>query len=126
MKTALDAAADQVADPSSDLYGHRLQLKSATASGGTNWLVRLVDRTSGKVICVSVATTPGAVTPSTNVAFSSCGSSDAPRADVARPEVAQRGDLHDVAGLRSVDHLATADVDPDMAEPVEEDEVARL
>ena len=37
-----------------------------------------------------------------------------------------RGDLHDVAGVRSVDELAAADVDADVAETVEEDEVARL
>jgi hypothetical protein len=73
MKTALDAAAEQVADPSSELYEHRLRLKSATETGRANWLVRLADRTSGKVVCVTIATTPGAVAPSTNVAFSSCG-----------------------------------------------------
>lgn len=74
MKAALDAAAEQVADPSSDLYGHRLQPASATETGHANWLVRLADRTSGRMICVDIATTPGAITPSTNVEFSDCGS----------------------------------------------------
>ena len=35
-------------------------------------------------------------------------------------------DLDDVACVRRVDELAAADVDPDVAEAVEEDEVARL
>jgi hypothetical protein len=74
MKSALDAAAEQVADPSSDLYEHQLRLKSATETGRANWLVRLTDSTSGKVVCVSIVTTPGAVAPSTNVAFTTCGS----------------------------------------------------
>ncbi len=34
-------------------------------------------------------------------------------------------DPHDVAGVRRVDELAVADVDPDVAEAAEEDEVAR-
>ena len=38
----------------------------------------------------------------------------------------ERADLHDVAGVRRVDELSAADVDPDVAEPVEEDEVAGL
>ena len=74
MKSALDAAAQQVADPSSELYQHRLRLKSATQSDKTDWLVRLDDRTSGRTVCVSIASTPGAVTPSTNLEFSVCGS----------------------------------------------------
>jgi len=74
MKAALDAAADQAGDPSSDLYGHRLQLESATPTGHANWLVRLADRTSGRAICVAVATTRGAVVASANVEFIPCAS----------------------------------------------------
>ena len=52
---------------------------------------------------------------------------DAARADEARRVPAgDRGDLDDVAGVRRVDEAPAADVDPDVAEPVEEDEVARL
>ena len=51
----------------------------------------------------------------------------AARADVGRRVPAgQRRDLHDVAGVRRVDQLVPADVDPDVAEAVEEDEVAGL
>jgi hypothetical protein len=74
MKTALDAASEQVADPSSNLYHHRLQFQSTTQTGDVGWLVRLADRTSGGVVCVRIATTPGAVTPSTNVDFTTCAS----------------------------------------------------
>src|SRR5579884_3304653 len=42
------------------------------------------------------------------------------------PAVVEAGDLDDVAGLRRVDELAAADVDADVAEAVEEDEVAGL
>ena len=73
MKSALDAAAEQAADPSSKLYEHRLQLTSATAKGHANWLVRLRDRTSGRMICVLIATAPGAITASTNLEFRPCG-----------------------------------------------------
>ena len=44
------------------------------------------------------------------------------RAAAARDAV----DADDRAGVRRVDELAAADVDPDVAEAVEEDEVARL
>ena len=49
-------------------------------------------------------------------------------ADVARrvPAFVEARDLDDVAGVRRVHELAAADVDADVAEPVEEDEVARL
>ena len=50
---------------------------------------------------------------------------DAAGADVAAV-VAQVRDLDDVARVRGVDELAAADVDAHVAEPVEEDEVARL
>ena len=43
-----------------------------------------------------------------------------------RTSLVEAGDLHDVAGVRRVDELAAADVDADVAEAVEEDEVARL
>src|ERR671936_1655176 len=53
--------------------------------------------------------------------------SDAACADVGLGVPARdRGDLHDVTGVRSVDELVPPDVDADVAEPVEEDEVARL
>ena len=42
------------------------------------------------------------------------------------PGVGEARDLDDVARVRRVDELAAADVDADVAEPVEEDEVARL
>ena len=50
------------------------------------------------------------------------------RAHVRRrvPGVVEARDLHDVAGVRRVDELAAADVDADVAEPVEEHEVAGL
>src|SRR5207248_8377084 len=52
---------------------------------------------------------------------------DAARADVLRRVPAgQRTDLDDVAGMRSVDEGAAADIDADMPEPVEEDEVTGL
>ena len=53
---------------------------------------------------------------------------DSPGADVRRgvPALAERGDLHDVPGMRRVDELPAADVDADVAEPVEEDEITRL
>ena len=55
------------------------------------------------------------------------GLQDAAGADEARRvRAAQRRDLHDVAGVRRVDEVPAADVDPDVAEPVEEDEVAGL
>ncbi len=41
------------------------------------------------------------------------------------PAVRQARDLHDVARVRRVDELPSADVDAHVAEPVEEDEVAR-
>ena len=49
-------------------------------------------------------------------------------ADVGRrvPRLGHARDLDDVAGVRRVDELPAADVDPDVAQPVEEDEVARL
>ena len=48
-------------------------------------------------------------------------------ADVGRRvPAAERGDLDHVARVRRVDEAAAADVDPDVAEPVEEDDVARL
>ena len=48
-------------------------------------------------------------------------------ADVGRRVPAGHArDLHDVAGVRRVDELAAADVDADVAETVEEDEVAGL
>src|SRR6266508_4149890 len=52
---------------------------------------------------------------------------DAPGAHVAgRVPAGEARDLDDVAGVRGVDHLTAADVDPHVAEPVEEDEVAGL
>ena len=53
---------------------------------------------------------------------------DAPGADVRGgvPGVAEARDLDDVARVWGVDELAVADVQADVAEPVEEDEVARL
>ena len=42
------------------------------------------------------------------------------------PGLAERGDLHDVARVRRVDELPAADVEPDVAETVEEDEVTGL
>ncbi len=87
MKSALDAASEQVADPSSDLYEHRLQLRSATEDGHANWLVRLADRTSGRVICVSIATTPGAITASTNLEFKPCGAGPADTKRAPAPSV---------------------------------------
>ena len=42
------------------------------------------------------------------------------------PVAAQGRDLDDGAGVRGVGELAAADVDPDVAEAVEEDEVTRL
>ena len=42
------------------------------------------------------------------------------------PGVVEARDLHDVAGVRGVDELASADVDPHVPEAVEEHEVARL
>ena len=53
---------------------------------------------------------------------------DAAGADVGRrvPALVEARDLDDVAGVRGVHELAAADVDADVAEPVEEDEVARL
>jgi hypothetical protein len=73
-KSALDAASEQVADPSSDLYEHHILLSRVTETQHANWLVRLTDTTSGRMICVSVTTTPGAITPTTNIDFSNCGS----------------------------------------------------
>jgi hypothetical protein len=73
-KSALDAASEQVADPSSELYEHRIMFSRATETGHANWVVRLTDTTSGRNICVSVMTAPGAITPTTNIAFSNCGS----------------------------------------------------
>src|SRR5262245_8711859 len=51
-----------------------------------------------------------------------------PGADPARgvPRVVDARDLDDVSGMRRMDELAAADVDPDVPEPVEENEVARL
>src|SRR5205085_8572733 len=52
---------------------------------------------------------------------------DAAGSDVRRGVPAgDRRDLDDVAGVRRVDEAVAADVDADMAEPVEEDEVAGL
>src|SRR6266513_1455995 len=52
---------------------------------------------------------------------------DAARPDVCRGVPARdAGDLDDVAGVRRVDEGVAADVDADVAEPVEEDQVARL
>ena len=52
---------------------------------------------------------------------------EAAGADVGRRVPAgERGDLDHVARVRRVDEAAAADVDPDVAEPVEEDEVAGL
>ena len=53
---------------------------------------------------------------------------DALRADIGRrvPGVVEARDLDHVARVRRVDELAAADVDPHVAEPVEEDEVTRL
>ena len=54
------------------------------------------------------------------------------RLDAASPDVCRgvpardAGDLDDVAGVRRVDEGVAADVDADVAEPVEEDQVARL
>ena len=46
--------------------------------------------------------------------------------EARRVGTAERRDLHDVAGVRGVDEVPAADVDPDVTEPVEEDEVAGL
>src|SRR5439155_25342126 len=43
-----------------------------------------------------------------------------------RVPAAEAGDLDDVSGMRRVDELAAADVDPDVARAGEEDEVAGL
>ncbi len=43
-----------------------------------------------------------------------------------RTSLVEAGDLHDVARVRCVHELAAADVDADVAEAVEEDEVAGL
>src|SRR5581483_6493588 len=53
-------------------------------------------------------------------------SEDPARADVRRrvPARVEAGDLHDVAGVRRLDELAAADVQADVAEAVEEDDVA--
>src|SRR5262249_12066649 len=55
------------------------------------------------------------------------GSLEATAADERRRVPARDArDLDHVTGVRRVDEAAAADVDPDMAEPVEEDEVAWL
>src|SRR6185312_1054757 len=55
------------------------------------------------------------------------GALDAPAAGEVRRVVAgERRDLDHVAGMRRVDELPTADVDPDVAGTSEEHEVARL
>jgi hypothetical protein len=74
MKSALDAASEQVADPTSALYEHRIFFKRATQTGHANWLVRLTDATSGRSICVSITTSTGAIKPTANIDFSNCGS----------------------------------------------------
>ncbi len=82
-------------------------------------------------LAVAAAAAPGAAPGRTTASSRRSrrrASSDATRADVRRgvPRLAEARDLDDVAGVRRVDELAAADVDADVAEAVEEDEVAWL
>jgi hypothetical protein len=51
MQHALDAVTQDVGDPESSVYHHRIQLRSAVPYRN-GWLVRIRDTTAGATICV--------------------------------------------------------------------------
>src|SRR5205085_4730402 len=46
MQHAMNAVANEVADPGSSIYHHRFELRTADAYGSGGWLVRIADRTA--------------------------------------------------------------------------------
>jgi hypothetical protein len=80
MQHAMNAVANQVADPGSSIYHHRIQLRTAVAYGKGGWLVRIADRTAGTRVCVTDLPRQTALGVTENISLGMCESpsGDAP------------------------------------------------
>ena len=81
---------------------------------------------TSSITCTCCSRPAASISPRSRTSFARGADSDPAGADVAAGELRHRRDPDDVTGLRCVHELVVADVDPDVAEPVEEHEVARL
>jgi hypothetical protein len=82
MQHAMNAVANEVADPSSSVYRHHIELRTAVPYGKGGWLVRVADRTTGTPICVTDLPTEGAFGLRENLALRPCG----PQAEPLPPD----------------------------------------
>ena len=80
MQHAMNAVANEVADPGSSIYHHRFELRTADAYGSGGWLVRIADRTARTRICVTDLPRQTAIGVTENISLRICGSrsGDAP------------------------------------------------
>lgn len=85
MKAAMDVVAQDVADPGSPAYHHRVELRSATEVAPKRWLVVIKDHTDGSLICVRILSEDGAIVPQTNLDVARCGPPTAPAPTTTSP-----------------------------------------
>lgn len=70
----MNAVVNEVNDPESTVYHHRIRLVSATPYGKGGWFVRVADMTSGGRICVIDLPEQSSLGTAENIAIVPCGS----------------------------------------------------